>query len=217
MAIGARDERIAQAQRAGVRIDERGVRAAGGAQRPRGEIRRRGQLRKPADIAAGGIGRAVVIAQQHHVRDIARTGGKLLERGDDLEIPRPVLAVRKQRRLQHVVVPRQLRRRVAPHPFQLLLGGPLGQHGVAESAEALVGQLRRQREKGLAALAHVIAQAPVGIAVEQNLENQQHGQQQGQDGKKGTSQNTSRPENFVLEHVAQFFSHHCWVTSADSV
>ncbi len=199
MAIGARDERIAQAQRAGVRIDERGVRAAGGAQRPRGEIRRRGQLRKPADIAAGGIGRAVVIAQQHHVRDIARTGGKLLERGDDLEIPRPVLAVRKQRRLQHVVVPRQLRRRVA------------------ESAEALVGQLRRQREKGLAALAHVIAQAPVGIAVEQNLENQQHGQQQGQDGKKGTSQNTSRPENFVLEHVAQFFSHHCWVTSADSV
>ena len=199
MAIGARDERIAQAQRAGVRIDERGVRAAGGAQRPRGEIRRRGQLRKPADIAAGGIGRAVVIAQQHHVRDIARTGGKLLERGDDLEIPRPVLAVRKQRRLQHVVVPRQLRRRVA------------------ESAEALVGQLRRQREKGLAALAHVIAQAPVGIAVEQNLENQQHGQQQGQDGKKGTSQNTSRPENFVLEHVAQFFSDHCWVTSADSV
>lgn len=199
MAIGARDERIAQAQRAGVRIDERGVRAAGGAQRPCGEIRRRGQLRKPADIAAGGIGRAVVIAQQHHVRDIARTGGKLLERGDDLEIPRPVLAVRKQRRLQHVVVPRQLRRRVA------------------ESAEALVGQLRRQREKGLAALAHVIAQAPVGIAVEQNLENQQHGQQQGQDGKKGTSQNTSRPENFVLEHVAQFFSHHCWVTSADSV
>lgn len=199
MAIGARDERIAQAQRAGVRIDERGVRAAGGAQRPRGEIRRRGQLRKPADIAAGGIGRAVVIAQQHHVRDIARTGGKLLERGDDLEIPRPVLAVRKQRRLQHVVVPRQLRRRVA------------------ESAEALVGQLRRQREKGLAALAHVIAQAPVGIAVEQNLENQQHSQQQGQDGKKGTSQNTSRPENFVLEHVAQFFSHHCWVTSADSV
>lgn len=199
MAIGARDERIAQAQRAGVRIDERGVRAAGGAQRPRGEIRRRGQLRKPADIAAGGIGRAVVIAQQHHVRDIARTGGKLLERGDDLEIPRPVLAVRKQRRLQHVVVPRQLRRRVA------------------ESAEALVGQLRRQREKGLAALAHVIAQAPIGIAVEQNLENQQHGQQQGQDGKKGTSQNTSRPENFVLEHVAQFFSHHCWVTSADSV
>lgn len=199
MAIGARDERIAQAQRAGVRIDERGVRAAGGAQRPRGEIRRRGQLRKPADIAVGGIGRAVVIAQQHHVRDIARTGGKLLERGDDLEIPRPVLAVRKQRRLQHVVVPRQLRRRVA------------------ESAEALVGQLRRQREKGLAALAHVIAQAPVGIAVEQNLENQQHGQQQGQDGKKGTSQNTSRPENFVLEHVAQFFSHHCWVTSIDSV
>lgn len=99
-----------------------------------------------------------MIAQQHHVRDIARTGGKLLERGDDLEIPRPVLAVRKQRRLQHVVVPRQLRRRVA------------------ESAEALVGQLRRQREKGLAALAHVIAQAPVGIAVEQNLENQQHGQ-----------------------------------------
>lgn len=140
-----------------------------------------------------------MIAQQHHVRDIARTGGKLLERGDDLEIPRPVLAVRKQRRLQYVVVPRQLRRRVA------------------ESAEALVGQLRRQREKGLAALAHVIAQAPVGIAVEQNLENQQHGQQQGQDGKKGTSQNTSRPENFVLEHVAQFFSHHCWVTSADSV
>ena len=199
MAIGARDERIAQAQRAGVRIDERGVRAAGGAQRPRGEIRRRGQLRKPADIAVGGIGRAVVIAQQHHVRDIARTGGKLLERGDDLEIPRPVLAVRKQRRLQHVVVPRQLRCRVA------------------ESAEALVGQLRRQREKGLAVLAHVIAQAPVGIAVEQNLENQQHGQQQGQDGKKGTSQNTSRPENFVLEHVAQFFSHHCWVTSADSV
>ena len=52
-----------------------------------------------------------------------------------------------------------------------------------------------EREKGLAALAHVIAQAPVGIAVEQNLENQQHGQQQGQDGKKGTSQNTSRPEN----------------------
>lgn len=140
-----------------------------------------------------------MIAQQHHVRDIARTGGKLLERGDDLEIPRPVLAVRKQRRLQHVVVPRQLRCRVA------------------ESAEALVGQLRRQREKGLAALAHVITQAPVGIAVEQNLENQQHGQQQGQDGKKGTSQNTSRPENFVLEHVAQFFSHHCWVTSADSV
>ena len=173
ISIGAGNKRIPQAQRAGRRAGQRGVRGAGGSQYLRGKVICCGKLCQQAHVSAGGIGGTVVTAQQSNACDVACVSRKILQLGDDLEVPRPILRVRKQCRVQNGIIPHQPCCRVT------------------EPAEIFIGQLRRQGEKGFAALAHTVVQPLVGVTVKPDLKQQHNGQQQGQYGKKGAAQNAS--------------------------
>ena len=110
-----------------------------------------------------------MIAQQNNIGDVACVRCEGLQLGDDLEVPGPVLRVRKQCCVQNRIIPRQLFRRIA------------------EPAKIFIGQLCRQGEKGLAALARTAEQPLVGIMVKPDLKEQHNGQQQGQYGKEGAA------------------------------
>lgn len=131
-----------------------------------------------------------MVAQQNNVGDVACVSCERLQLGDDPEVPGPILRVWKQCCVQNLIIPRQLFRRIA------------------EPAEIFIGQLCRQGEKCLAALACTAEQPLVGIMVKPDLKEQHNGQQQGQYGKEGAAQNASRPEEFMPQRIAQFFPRH---------